>query len=1468
MKTGSNNYKGLNTDTGYDSIKDFYIDALDIRITTDKGESLGSITNIKGNSKFFELPIESQTQGIPEVIGVTSIRNLIILLVTDDSESNGWIYELSYTDVEQQFVNLDLIYFDADLGFRKENPIEVVSRFESENTQRIYWTDYENSLRSINIKNPNIQNTPVGLIDTFPSIKYQLPKLINVLGGGNLEAGLYQYAFRLITEDGKETLISPPSNLIHCVSSSESVRSADYTGDLEGTFTNKSHEIEIDISEYQSFDSIEFFVIFQKSEITTPEVFSIKTIELPDSNTVTFIHTGNEGGKTPIELFEFTNKQYPFKTVKSLAIKDNALIAANIKEGQFSIQDMLGPNESFDAKTKRFDRNGNEDNSLNSDLQKAFNINYNEDAHWDTDWHVNKQYKYQEDGQTLGGKGPNISYKYHLEPNIIDGDAQPGFVNLSNNPSSGVNLNDGHGNYANNAYDNTGSPFRSGVLKGYKRGETYRFGIVFYTKKGEVSFVEFIGDIKFPDLGDEDKEINSSGTNYFPIARETSRSLPIGITTTGYALGIEFDIDFSTCPSLLNQIESYQIVRAERTDSDTRRLCSGIFRVAETCNLEDSVPDNFNLRNNLGENDVTHLFRSVAAYTSDALSGGFISDLGLGMNGNFETIVPAYNNQKLVIGGGNIIRGDVCAFMSPEISYRFKQDTDIILNEESMLLITGRYGQYYSSLDINSTFYENNENIEIFNPESNSYSDRFSFDLRSDTTYSDLEGKFVDSVFKLRTTGKVDKETPYNGGTVSYNQYEKGVEYIRKFRSKIEKRFDLNTNNLDDIVEERNSNMGPLITGTGNLYLRNYYINRPKFVPENGPLIERNRLHRISPTVREIEDYIQSNFYKGTDSILASLQKIENDPLTGLPLNKHSLLDYFMAGEFFKDGNNSLLVSPKPDNIGPLNGTVEKELKTSTPLFDILLPKKEIYGGFNQNALENNVFIAASPMIHKQYTNPKVFGGDIFVAMFELQTGCIEVQNNIFDERSLIPFPEYFAYNFSETVNIPIESKINLPLSHGSTLSRQVQYTVQDNEGNNQERAVFRQSTSNSQTTHGKVFNMYKNAYNFAYSLENKSLQFFIKPTTLQEKSIKVNDIRAYKSNNKFNNEQIDSWTQFPTNDFYDVDDYGPINKILNFNDEIFFFQDRAVGRYAINTRVAVPAGDGIPLELGTGAGIQDHKYLSNTSGSIHQWGICKTQTGIYFWDDINSKINLVGAEGLMPLSEAKGIHALVNNFKGDVNLRKENGGDNPILEKGVHIVQDPINNEVLFTFLGISTENEEKNMTLVYDEMAQQFSSRYSATPTVYIENGNILLSSNPNNKKELYQHSVGNWGEFYESTTEASITLVLNADAPVNKILRTIEFNSIVRDDNKSIDRQQTITGFKIENEYQDTGKINFDSGRIKRKFDKWRLKIPRDQNTGNNRNRLRSSHFKLTLYFDNTYNKELILNRILYYYDIQIF
>ena len=280
MEYGVNQYKGLNLDTSYDSITGgFYIDALDIRISTTKGESQGSITNRKGNSLFFDL--DNVTSSIPitgtrAILGSTSIRNTIILFVADDSNQNGWIFTVTYDEQDNTFSSITEIYANTNLYFSKNNPIEAAGRFESGSVQRVYWTDYNNYLRTINIADPNVNNYPPELIDIFPNITYTQPLLTAIQNSGNLEIGVYQYAYRLITADGKQTLVSPPSVLIHLSTTSESVSDVQrYSGNAETVFATKAHEISIDTTGYSDFESIEIISVFKKSITASPIVQSI-----------------------------------------------------------------------------------------------------------------------------------------------------------------------------------------------------------------------------------------------------------------------------------------------------------------------------------------------------------------------------------------------------------------------------------------------------------------------------------------------------------------------------------------------------------------------------------------------------------------------------------------------------------------------------------------------------------------------------------------------------------------------------------------------------------------------------------------------------------------------------------------------------------------------------------------------------------------------------------------------------------------------------------------------------------------------------------------------------------------------------------------------------------------------------------------------------------------------------------------
>jgi hypothetical protein len=1425
MERSVNIFKGLNQDISYDSIEHNYVDAKDIRISTTNGESNASFTNLQGTEEAFTIPQNDfgTPIGVKEIIGVATIRNRIFIFTTDNSNTNGWIYKIEYNE-NRNIINgtPTIVYWNANLQFSKSTPIEALGRYESDCVQRLYWTDYNNHIRSINVEDPNLLTTDVGLIDIFPDVTWTQPIIQAIQSGGNLLTGTYQAAYKLITFDGKETLISPPSVTLHIVSDSENVQSSQYTGDLLNTNTGKAIQVKVDTTNYQDFEKIVLIIVFNDTLLGTPQIFEVESLLIGSQTSLSFIYTGAED-EIIVAYDEYNTKNYSFKTCKTLTQKDGSLVVSNVKQERFSISDLLEPGETFDATTRRYNSLGEDQNTAETltltNLQLAFNEAYNLDAHWDSNWHLNKQYKYQSNGLTLGGEGLNISYSFVVQPIEVDSQASPSSFGVGSTAPTPPALGDTY-TYFNNSYPSQASPQLSGLIRGFKRGETYRIGLVVFNNKGESSFVEFIGDIKFPDISETSNVANASGELYFPISKES------GTSTIAYNLGLEFTIDLTSCPSLATTITSYQIVRVQREKKDQRRITSGIMRNFYYNPLIGTAGPDYDFSDPLGADKILHLHSTF---------GGNFND------GNFN-LLPTQD----VIPTETFLFGDYFAFYSPEISFNFNNFQDFLNSSPNLhLLITGAYKDYTNP---SANFTINNDGVGY------------------DSTGVEDLGVLWDIRKRFRTTLPIDRFTalaPYTGA-------ERGIEYIRAIA---DKSFRTTNNVLTDPDVDFDNIAGPFTGGAGPFYMRNFYtqvasgdsLNRP-----NGD---------------------SSSFvFKGVSGLLGRMTSIFNDPITNVATPIPSPNVYFRGGT----------------QVIPL-GTTSAD---GMPIMDIVIARSEIYNGYSDEALASNVFIPCSPVIPITDLNFKMFGGDIFLGMWVFNDATTWNNQDFYQNA---PANNRYVRNVTKTLSFVIETFVNLDLNHGSTLKSGVTYDVVGGPSGIKD-ARYRQETNNWSTTYGKTKRMYD--YNNVFSKESDNIRYFSNPR-LNAGTCYINDIRTYLSDVKTNEEVVDSWTKFGALNYWDVDDYGPINKIINYKNYIYFFQDKAVGVLSINPRALVPTNDGIQTELGTAQGIVDHQYISETNGSIHQWAVKATDSGIYYFDGTHKKFFVVTGSN-NPLSEIKGLHSFCQLLNKIIFLRKENGGDNPILGRGVHITNDKINDEVLITFnvqggtrdlLGETTyyvgdivfidvetgyrivtttftttlinletdlvANSDvfdittlKDITLVYDELAQEFSSFYTATPPIYLENGNILMSPNPSDTKDIYTHNKGNWGEIYGNVEESFIKLVINPNADLNKVLRFIEYNSIVRDNNKVIDRTKTITAFRVETQYQDTGKTPFSTTRIKRKFDKWRLKIPRDQLSTSQQGRLRSTYFLLTLYFDNTENKEIIVNRIMSYYDVQTF
>ena len=1521
MEGHVNTYGGMDKDSAYDSIKqNMYIDALDIRISTDKGESNGAFTNIKGNEISFTIPtsgtfngkswVINPAGGIPEVIGYGTIRNKIILFVADDEGQKGWIYQVEYDPATREVIGgvATLLYYNANLFFKKEWPIEALGRYENATVQRIYWTDYNNIFRTINVADPDLNTFSVDNIDIFPSVEFTQPIVNSISGAGNLNSGMYQIAYRLITSDGKETLISPPSNMIHIVRASEYNSVAEYVGEPEKINAQKTINLFVDTSSYLGvFEKIEFFSLYYESPIATPVASSIEILDII-SDTTELTYTGGEESIFDIELFTFTSKNFAFKTFKSVTQKDNYLVGANIKGSTISIQDLLEPGEFFTGLTKRYNNSSNPPSG--TDLEQAFNAEFNKDRHWDLDWQLDtNQYKYKADGTTLGGEGLDISYSFHLEPMTLDVEQQPSFHNIGSNVQYGIDqhdLNDGYGVYPNpdGSSVNAASPIVSSLLRGYKRGETYRFGIIFYTLKGEATYVEYIGDIKFPDISEADGVDNNSNSPYWPLStvyNDTTGTIgrPGKPITAGLNLGIRFRVSFNRCTSILNKIEGFQIVRVDRTNLDKRRISQGIINPYSHTNMGDtpSNPD-YDFRVN-EDSRVLHHFNTPEVWKYKQGNGAIIedavrqttpdpqndslkyyideqdNDIGGIPYTNYNSIFPQIPGREDAIVN-TTIKSQYLSFYSPEMSYNFDGIPDIALNaaNNAAILMTGCYTAVNSPSPPNADDYRIDFTQTGLGPPAQNlggntdldiYDVGFKFRRVGPITFNSIENirKIKRSTyFDMRDSSNVSIDTKY----VLFPQDKQREQVLNPTIPQMPRR---------DVNQAGYSQAPSPDLARGDTYIRNYFayigtiastlpsnyalwgLNNPRVGSTN------NRSGAVGRAGTNLTVLIDTFDIDPTDSSITY-----TTPGTDKPWRDYFLIANNTTHTTINADNPHITPLPVPDGFG---GTTTINRHQAIPIADLVIPKKEIYGGFSTNALESNSFIPASPVI-KTGSAPIfnydqiVYGGDIFISMFSLQKAMVEFFEELFDSNA------DYDNTFSRTDLMPVESVINLNLNNSANTTRGIKFFYENLVAGGQELRIYRQEDNNSFSDYGikdpglDYFKTY--SYNPIFSQIPNQVLFFVQPSSLTDLSL-TNDVRAYLSSVKVNGEDIDSWTKFAINDFYDVDDHGPINKIVNFKDNVYFIQDQATGVYSINREAITTTDDGVPTELGTAKGWGKHQYYSKENGSIHQWAVAVTDRGIYFFDAIHRKIFQLGQgkTGLTnsPLSELKGMHSYLQDLGEDVFIRKEDGGDNPVKFKGAHIGVDEINDEVIFTFLSVTARGTVES--IVFDELANQFSTRLSITPKMWINNGDTLITPNYNigNENDIYVHNIGNWGEFYGNQKECELTLVINPKADINKVLRFLEFNSIVRNDDKDITRTETITAFRIQTEVQDSGKINYSSGRIKRRFDKWRIKLPRDKDS---RGRFRSTHFLLTLYFDNTYNKELIMNRLISYYNPQIF
>lgn len=377
-------------------------------------------------------------------------------------------------------------------------------------------------------------------------------------------------------------------------------------------------------------------------------------------------------------------------------------------------------------------------------------------------------------------------------------------------------------------------------------------------------------------------------------------------------------------------------------------------------------------------------------------------------------------------------------------------------------------------------------------------------------------------------------------------------------------------------------------------------------------------------------------------------------------------------------------------------------------------------------------------------------------------------------------------------------------------------------------------------------------------------IQFYSTPFNITSLST-IHDNRIYASELKYNGESGESWGIFKANNFRDVDSiYGPINKLITWKDNVYFFQDKAYGVIPVNVRSLVQDTSGSALQLGTGDVLTKQGYVSFDTGTRHQFSVVAADSGIYFYDILGK--NLMVHKGQpVELSETQGLDAYFpENLTGRISV-----SDNTLygpaasgfIPAGIVGVFDYRYNQVIYTFKDAQKINgvwTAKNFTVAYNDLLGAFESFYSFDPYIYISDRNNVFSVKDSN---LHLHNYGNYGEFYGVTYPSSIKFITNPNPNLTKIFDNIAIQSEVYDAN-GVNIGETVDKIRCTTDYQDSGTINLVSpATIRRRERTWTLDVPRDTATAAYTNvskpRLRDKYLVTELTFTNNNNKKLVLH-----------
>ena len=257
---------------------------------------------------------------------------------------------------------------------------------------------------------------------------------------------------------------------------------------------------------------------------------------------------------------------------------------------------------------------------------------------------------------------------------------------------------------------------------------------------------------------------------------------------------------------------------------------------------------------------------------------------------------------------------------------------------------------------------------------------------------------------------------------------------------------------------------------------------------------------------------------------------------------------------------------------------------------------------------------------------------------------------------------------------------------------------------------------------------------------------------------------------------------------------YGAIIGNGLLGDQIYSLQESAIGRLRAGDRAMTVDPALGNLKLGDAGVMEGIDYISKIYGSQHRDSIKATDRFLYWVDARMRKIMKFSAQGLEPISDTNGIHSFLDYYlvglsgvdsitggvgittghdhhNGDIYFTIKDGTNNNIND---YLVSGNATPYVKPPALGIQEDSGSSSgfdlenyvsgapksgaLTISFNEHLDVFHSIHSFYPSVYIQNGKFLYYNTNNGTGDFYVHNMGERGSYYGNMYYSVLQLNVN--------------------------------------------------------------------------------------------------------------